>query len=232
MFKQRSDKKELLDAENIPEKDLFVNLKELNIINKYLGGYQISKNALQRILEKGKTYSIVDIGSGGGDTLKEIYKWGNKQNHNLYLYGLDLKQSCINYSILNSPIKEIQFICDDYLNINKHLKDLDIIHASLFCHHLSEKEIINLIHFAQLNNSILIINDLQRNKIAYYSIKLLTSLFSNSYLVKNDAPLSVLRGFKRKDWLSILEKSGTRNYSLTYKWAFRYELIIYPNERR
>jgi len=232
MFKQRSDKKELLDAENIPEKDLFINLKELHVINKYLGGYQISKNALKSILDKNKTYSILDIGSGGGDTLKEIFKWGNKNKYNLNLFGLDLKQSCINYSLINSPINEIQFICDNYLNINTHLKEVNIIHACLFCHHLSEKEIINLIQFAQLNNSILVINDLERNPFAYFSIKFLTQLFSNSYLVKNDAPLSVLRGFKRKEWVSILEKSGNESYSLKYKWAFRYELIIYPNERR
>ncbi len=232
MFKQRSDKKELLDAENIPEKDLFINLKELHVINKYLGGYQISKNALKSILDKNKTYSILDIGSGGGDTLKEIFNWGNKNKYNLNLYGLDLKQSCINYSLINSPINEIQFICDDYLNINTHLKEVNIIHACLFCHHLSEREIIDLIQFAQLNNSILVINDLERNPFAYYSIKFLTQLFSNSYLVKNDAPLSVLRGFKRKEWISILEKSGNKCYSLKYKWAFRYELIIYPNESR
>jgi 2-polyprenyl-3-methyl-5-hydroxy-6-metoxy-1,4-benzoquinol methylase len=232
MFKQRSDKKELLDAENIREKDLFINLKELHVINKYLGGYQISKNALKSILNKDETYSILDIGSGGGDTLKEIYNWGIKNKYTLNLYGLDLKQSCINYSLLNSPINGIQFICDDYLNINTHLKEVNIIHACLFCHHLSQKEIIDLIQFAELNNSILVINDLQRNPFAYYSIKFLTQLFSNSYLVKNDAPLSVLRGFKRKEWISILEKSGNKNYSLKYKWAFRYELIIYPNERR
>lgn len=232
MFKQRSDKKELLDAENIPEKDLFINLKELHVINKYLGGYQISKNALKSILDKNKTYSILDIGSGGGDTLKEIFRWGNKNKYNLNLFGLDLKQSCINYSLINSPINEIQFICDDYLNINTHLKEVNIIHACLFCHHLAEKEIINLIQFAQLNNSILVINDLERNLFAYYSIKILTQLFSNSYLVKNDAPLSVLRGFKRKEWISILKKSGNKSHSLKYKWAFRYELIIYPNESR
>jgi 2-polyprenyl-3-methyl-5-hydroxy-6-metoxy-1,4-benzoquinol methylase len=232
MFKQRSNKKELLDAENIPEKDLFVNLKELHIINKYLGGYQISKKALKTILNKNKTYSILDIGSGGGDTLKEIYKWGKVNKYNLSLFGLDLKQSCIKYSENNNPINEIQFICDDYLNINTHLKEVNIIHACLFCHHLSEKEIIDLIQFAELNNSILVINDLERNPFAYYSIKFITQLFSNSYLVKNDAPLSVLRGFKRKEWNSILEKSGNKSYSLKYKWAFRYELIIYPNERR
>ena len=63
MFKNRSDKKELLDQENIPEIDLYLNLKELNVINNLLGGYSITFNALNKILDKNKSYTLVDIGS-------------------------------------------------------------------------------------------------------------------------------------------------------------------------
>ncbi len=72
------------------------------------------------------------------------------------------------------------------------------------------------------------INDLQRHPLAYYSIKYITKFFSKSYLVKNDAPLSVLRGFKKDEWKGIFEKAGIINYSIQWKWAFRY-LIIAPN---
>jgi 2-polyprenyl-3-methyl-5-hydroxy-6-metoxy-1,4-benzoquinol methylase len=227
MFKSRSYKKELLDAEGIPEKDLFQNLKELNTINSLLGGYAITLNALKTILQKNNSYTLVDIGSGGGDTLKQIDKWAKKYNYRLNLYGIDLKQSCIDYSKRNRPEPEINFICDDYRNITRHLTKMDIIHACLFCHHLNEEQIIELIKFSQKNNAILVINDLERHPIAYYAIKLLTRLFSKSHLVRNDAPLSVLRGFKTKEWLQIIQQSGATNYSLKYKWAFRHELIIY-----
>ncbi len=66
------------------------------------------------------------------------------------------------------------------------------------------------------------INDLHRNAIAHHSIKLLTTLFSRSYLVKNDAPLSVLKGFKRKELRDHLELAGIRNYQIEWKWAFRW----------
>jgi 2-polyprenyl-3-methyl-5-hydroxy-6-metoxy-1,4-benzoquinol methylase len=229
MFSQRSYKKELLDADDIPKEDLFQNLKELDTINALLGGYNISFKALSKLLTKNKTYTVVDIGSGGGDTLKRIYKWSKTQNYNLRLFGIDLKQTCINYSESNNPNSEIKFICDDYKNIYKHLPKADIIHACLFCHHLTNEEIIELIQFAQANQSTLIINDLERNAVAYYSIKFLTKLFSKSYLVKNDAPLSVLRGFKKKEWETIIKASGAKNYSIIYKWAFRHEVIIYGN---
>jgi 2-polyprenyl-3-methyl-5-hydroxy-6-metoxy-1,4-benzoquinol methylase len=229
MFKERSNKKELLDADFIPEKDLHQNLRELDVINDLLGGYKMTFSALKKVLKKDTQYNIVDIGSGGGDTLKRIYKWNKTQNLNLNLFGIDLKQTCVNYAERENSNSQLNFICDDYKNIYKHLSKVDVIHACLFCHHLSNEEIVELIKFAQKNKSTLIINDLERNAFAHYSIKLLTKLFSKSYLVKNDAPLSVLRGFKKAEWKNIIQQSGAKNFSINYKWAFRHEVIIYAN---
>ncbi|HTE11556.1 MAG TPA: hypothetical protein VK645_11305, partial [Chitinophagaceae bacterium] len=69
------------------------------------------------------------------------------------------------------------------------------------------------------------INDLHRHFLAYYSIKILTGLFSKSYLVKNDAPLSVQRGLIKKEWEGLLKQSVLDNYSIEWKWAFRWLII-------
>lgn len=227
MFKERSHKKELLDGENIPENDLFQNLKELDKINHLLGGYSITFKALKKVLNEDKSYTLVDIGSGGGDTLKRISSWSKKQQLKVNLVGVDLKQTCIDYSERVNPNSEIRFICDDYRSLQSHLTQIDVIHACLFCHHLSSQEITELIQFAQQQNATLVINDLQRHWFAYYSIKILTRIFSKSYLVKNDAPLSVLRGFVKREWQEILQNSGAKKYTIRYKWAFRYEVIVY-----
>ncbi len=171
-------------------------------------------------------YSFTDIGCGAGDTLKRIKKWRTKQGYSIDLHGVDLKPICIKYAESNPENTGIRFICDDYRNMYNHIKKIDIIHACLFCHHLTENEILTLIRFAVQNKSILVINDLERNRLAYYSIKVLTYFFSKSYLVKNDAPLSVLRGFKKKEWISILEKSVAVHYSVKNKWAFRHLIIV------
>ncbi len=227
MFKNRSEQKELLDAEVIPDADLFQNLKELHVINSVLGGYQISLNALKKIDFKNQTYTLVDIGSGGGDTLKTIFKWAQKNKTELKLYGIDLKNTCVNYANQNEPNASLSFICDDYRNIHLHVNDVSIIHGSLFCHHLSSIQIIELIQFAIIHKAILIINDLERNRFAYYAIKYLTKVFSKSYLVKNDAPLSVLRGFKKNEWIEMIQLAGAKKYSVKNKWAFRHEVIVY-----
>lgn len=45
-------------------------------------------------------------------------------------------------------------------------------------------------------------------------------------MVKFDAPLSVLRAFTKNEWITILKEAGIKDYSLRWKWAFRWQLII------
>jgi hypothetical protein len=72
-----------------------------------------------------------------------------------------------------------------------------------------------------------IINDLHRHPLAYYSIGLLTTLFSKSPMVKHDSKVSVMRSFRRKELESLLEKAGAKVYTIKWMWAFRWQVIIY-----
>ncbi len=227
-FSHRSGDKEYLDNSSIETKDLHRNLVELDIINKRLGGYNASRKGLATILNRGKPIrTILDIGFGGGDSIKQLSKFSGKKKAQLFFYGVDLKNDCVVYAEKNLiELSNKQLICDDYHNISAELlKQVDIIHCSLFLHHLTDDEIIDLFKFGKANGCIILANDLHRNWFAYYSIKFLTSCFSKSYLVKNDAPLSVKRGFKRSELLSLLHRAGFENYSVKWSWAFRYTLI-------
>jgi hypothetical protein len=229
MFNVRSDQRELLDGD-VTASDLFLNLKELHFINKKLGGYRVSLDALKKINFDSSSH-LVDVGFGGGETLSEIQSFFNKSKIKIQLSGIDLKIECKQYAAQHLP-KNIQLITDDYRNLDQHLDRVTHLHAALFCHHLTNSEIIELIEFCIERNITLIINDLQRHPIAYYSIKVLTQLFSKSHLVKNDAPLSVLRGFTKKEWLALLKHANSRNFQIKNKWAFRHQLIIYPNNEK
>jgi len=230
MLENRSLQKELLDEAGIPAADLFQNLRELDRINTLLGGYNITFSALKKVVQPNQKYTLIDIGCGGGDTLKHIQKWRLRKKMDFRLFGIDLKPECIEYATRQQKAQDIQFICDDYRNMFLHIPQVDIIHACLFCHHLDENQLMELIHFALDRKIVLLINDLERNTFAYFAIKILTALFSKSYLVKNDAPLSVARGFTKKEWITLLKKAGATHFSVINKWAFRHEVIVYGNK--
>ena len=230
-LKVRSYDKEFLDSEDIATPDLYRNLQELDVINHRLGGYKASLKGLQQVLEtEKKVRSILDVGFGGGDSIKQLAIYSQKHASNLFFYGVDLKQDCVNYAEKNlAALNNTQLICDDYRHISSDLlNQVDVIHCSLFLHHLKDAEIIALFQFAKAHRCIILANDLHRHWLAYYSIKCLTALFSKSYLVRNDAPLSVRRGFKRSELIELLKQAGFSKYTVTWSWAFRFIIIARP----
>lgn len=217
----RSYKKELLDQDNIPFDDIKQNLKELNTINTLLGGHHITLSGIKQLLPANEEeIHIIEIGCGGGDNLAYLQK---KLKGNIKYTGIDLKDSCIDFAKKTYPT--IQFIESDYQSAIFDKKP-SIIFSSLFCHHFTDEQLVEQFKWMQANAEIgFVINDLQRHSLAYYSIKLLTKLFSKSYLVKNDAPLSVARGFHKNELNELLIVSRIEQFAIKWKWAFRYLVV-------
>ncbi len=229
-FQNRSYEKEYLDNSKIATKDLYQNLAELDVINTYLGGYKASLKGLKDILKTKKTiYNILDVGFGGGDAIKQLSKFADSKGLPIFFYGVDLKEDCVIYAEKNlAAIQNKKLICDDYRNIAPELLDqIDIIHCSLFLHHLTDEEIIGLFAFGKAHHCMILANDLHRNWLAYYSIKFLTAVFSRSWLVKNDACLSVRRAFRKSELEWMLQQAGYKKYAVKWSWAFRYIVIAF-----
>jgi ubiquinone/menaquinone biosynthesis C-methylase UbiE len=227
-FSIRADRPELLDQPNIPAADIERNMYELSVINRQLGGHQTTWKGFSGLAKNAEEIHVCEIGCGGGDNLKAIEgRTGNRFNR-MSFTGIDINPDCIGVAEKISWKKTTRFLVSDYRNVRFPSKP-DIIFCSLFCHHFKENELIPMFRWMHQNSrSGFFINDLHRHPLAYYSIRALTGLFSRSYLVKHDGPLSVLRGFKKKELQYLLDKAGMKNYTITWEWAFRWLVIVRP----
>jgi SAM-dependent methyltransferase len=231
-FKYRSNEKELLDETNIQQDLLFKNLRELDILNRNTGGHAISLNGIKQLVkDQTKIYHIVDLGCGSGDSLRAIADWARENKFNVRLTGVDMNADVIEYLGKHcSAFPEITGIVSDYQEFLDRNKSIDIVHCSLFCHHLSEDELIKLFTYFRENVTIgFIINDLQRKWMAYYSAWLFTRLFNGTTLAKNDGPVSVLRAFKVSELKYMLEKANIKNYTIQKKRLFRFLIVGITN---
>lgn len=227
-FKDRSRQVEWMDAPDIPVQLLHKNLGELDILNRTLGGHSISMEGLKRLMvNRKKVYHIVDLGCGSGDVLKYIARWARSNQYKVKLTGVDRNSDAIEYLYRNcSDFPEINgLVCDykDYLGTDS----IDIVHCSLFCHHLNNQELMellmNLKSFARVG---FVINDLQRNSMAYYGVWLMTRLLNGSVLSKHDGPISVLRAFTREELIHLLDRADLKESSIHWRWAFRYLVVV------
>ena len=227
----RNTEKEILDNLSCFGEPVRQNLKELDIINTVLGGNSVSSDALKKVVARSaqNSWKIADIGCGSGQLMREMNNALAQKKCTGIFTGFDANPFIVDYANdhckaeENIAIKTLDVISDAFP------EHYDIVHASLFLHHFTEKELIILLKkISAHTNKAIIINDLHRHPLAYYSIKLLTNLFSKSHMVKHDAALSVAKGFTQKEWRAIFVKAGFTTWTMKWVWAFRHQIILYP----
>jgi 2-polyprenyl-3-methyl-5-hydroxy-6-metoxy-1,4-benzoquinol methylase len=232
-FSQRSADVEIMDDLNSSGEIIDQTLRELEFINKWLGGNAVTLNALDQLKRKNKlrgTLRIADLGCGGGDMLHLINAWATQNNMNVELIGIDANPNIIQYARKHVPLRNVEFVTMDIFSEKFKAMKFDIVMATLFFHHFTEDELTAF--FRQLRSQVttaVVINDIHRHPLAFHSIRMLTRAFSRSSMVIHDAPLSVLRAFKKVELERIFHKAGFDSYSLRWKWAFRWQAILYPH---
>ena len=228
IYPERSDEPEILDDPNLEGNDLQKNLSDLTRVNKLLGGYKILQNGLSVLMQKRSRpiIYVVDIGCGGGDSLIFMADLARRKGWNMQFTGLDFSPAAVNIARKNTakyPEIEIR-----HLNaFSPEVSDVkaDIYTLNLVLHHFGNQDIIRLI--SSLNNRAdILINDLQRNRIAYFLFMIFSRIFGFSYISRHDGLLSVRKSFSRNDWKMMLAKTGITEARVTWSWAFRYLVLI------
>jgi 2-polyprenyl-3-methyl-5-hydroxy-6-metoxy-1,4-benzoquinol methylase len=205
-------------------------LDKLGSINKWLGGNRITLDGIATLLKgklKDKTYTIIDLGCGHGDILRLVANFGRKKGYNFKLIGIDANQDAIDYANeLSIEFPELSFENIDIFSEQFEALDFDIALTTLFLHHFKNNEILSLLaKLSKHSNLGIVVNDLQRSKIAYGLFKLLGLTISNHMIVQ-DGLTSILRAFKRKDLEQFSEELNLKS-QIGWKWAFRYQWLIF-----
>lgn len=227
-FTLRSIQKEMLDETSIARPLLFKNLKELDFLNRRIGGHHISLEGLKRLItDHHKIYHVVDLGCGSGDTLKVFADWSRLNHFKVVFTGVDMNANAIDYLNVHCiGYQEISGVCADYKDYLNSYVNIDIVHCSLFCHHLNDDELMSLFNYFRLHvKTGFIVNDLQRHWLAYYAVWLFTRMLNGTVLSKNDGPISVLRGFKSEELSYLLTNANIMDYSIQKAMMFRFLVV-------
>ena len=233
-IKYRTDEPEIMDDFLLEGIELQEALDKIAKINQLLGGNKLTLQGIKILLkglDKNKQYTIVDIGCGNGDMLRYIADFGNKYNYKFNLIGIDANSFTINHAEnLSVNYLNINYQCEDIFDKKFSQLEYDIVLCTLTLHHFKDDEILDLVSVFYRNSRIgIVINDLHRSKVAYRLFQVVCSVFNLNRMSREDGLVSILRGFKKEELVSFSNKLGFINYSLQWKWAFRYQLIIFKN---
>ncbi|HZY78838.1 MAG TPA: methyltransferase domain-containing protein, partial [Cyclobacteriaceae bacterium] len=194
----RSAEIEIMDDLNCNGEVVDQTLRELEVINRLLGGDHVTINGIRKLIKEKRPYSIADCGCGGGDLAMKIFEWGKKNGYQFNVTGVDANPYIID--IARKNFGNINFEAVNVFSDQFKERKYDVITATLFVHHFTNEELVALFRSWRSQAKLgVVINDIHRHYLAYHSIRLLTKFFSRSAMVKFDAPLSVRRAFKRSD---------------------------------
>lgn len=230
MLNQRSFEKEQMDNLSLKGLKLERTLDGLSVINRLLGNTNGTLNAIKTILkDNNEILTIVDLGCGGGDNLREISNWCTKNNRKIKLIGIDGNSNILD--LANSKVGgSIEYIQADILNKNFVLPECDILISSHFMYHFNDDDLVYFLNNCKSKvRKGIVFSELSRNSFAYILFKYLGFLLPLSPIVKQDGLLAIRRSFRKNELNTIVNKSVFNNYTIRYKWAFRYLLTINVN---
>ena len=225
----RTNQEEIMDDFSLTGKTLDNTLNTLAIINKWLGGNQVTFSGIKKMLKnqpKYKVITIIDLGCGGGDMLRLIADYGRNNDYSFKLIGIDANEYTVAYAKkCSKAYPEIVFLTQDIFSKEFETLVYDLAIATLFLHHFKNDQILGLLRTLIKKASIgVLINDLHRHKLAYYLFKLITLPVKNR-MIKEDGLVSILRGFKRQELYEISETLKVKS-TIKWRWAFRFQWIL------
>lgn len=229
-FKKRSKEKEFMDSYKGTTEALDIILQDINRVNRLLGGYTITLDAVFELLmtKNKKSYTILDMGCAEGTILRKLALEARKRHIGLRLIGVDLNTQGLELAkTYSKDFSEITYLECDILTADFSHLDIDVVMTTLTLHHLSDTDVVQFVkRFNQIASLGVVINDLQRSSIAYYLFTVFSLFFIKTEIAKKDGLLSIQRAFTKRELWAYAEKVKDTFHCIKWKWAFRYVWVL------
>jgi SAM-dependent methyltransferase len=225
-FRQRSRMPEYMDDATVVGDDVLAALTEIEYVNRFLGGTRATLHALKHYLPDARhgALTLLDIGTGAADIPIAIVQWARLHDLDIHLVAVDLNPAICALARHNTmAYPEITIREADVFALPFDPEAFDIVHSAMFLHHFPQAAAADILRimYACCRQAV-IINDLHRHPLAFYSITWLARWFSRSPMFQHDAPVSVLRGYKRPEWEELGQLSGIGHLRIKRRWPYRF----------
>lgn len=230
-FTKRSKVEEHMDNPNLDKESYKKAYQDINRCNVLLGGTSITIKAVKKLMNTRpkKSYTIFDMGCGDGHMLRSISQAFKNQDVELNLVGIDLSDNVI--AIAQEASKDfpnILFQKSDIMDL-KNVQNCDILLCTLTMHHFEDDEIKKFgKRFGELAEVGVIINDLQRSKLAYRLFKVFGFFFIKTQIAKEDGLISISKSFRKNELQQLATSLTGLRHTIRWKWAFRYLWTMEP----
>ena len=193
--------------------ELESDLRNLRALNRYFGSYALVRHFLRRWIRPGAQLNVLDLATGSGDIPRLVIDYARGVGAKATVDAIDQQSATLEIaSGLSAEYPEIDFRQGDVLSFGED-GQYDIVLCSLALHHFEEAAAVRLLQrCGRLSRRFVLVSDLRRGLLATVGVYFLTTLIYREPMTRTDARLSAERAFSFREFGSLAERAGWRNF--------------------
>src|SRR5436305_8108164 len=216
---------ELMDRPQPVTAELASDLRNIRQLNRYFGSYALIEYFLRRWIQPSAQLRVLDLATGSGDIPRLVIDYARKVNAIVTVDAIDQQESTLKIArSLSASYPEIDFKTGDVLDFDDSAR-YDIVLCSLALHHFDDDAAVQLLkRCRELSRRYVLVSDLRRGLLATVGAYLLTAFIFRDSMTRTDARLSAARAFSFREFRSLAERAGWKNFGHR-KFAFARQAI-------
>lgn len=220
MLAERLIADERMDDPELDTATYHAVLADLAKVNRTTLAYRPTLSFLDEAVDGRSRISVLDVGFGDGDMLREIARWAKRRGVSAELTGIDLNPNSRAAAEAHSLDGSIAYLTGDYATLAG--ERFDCVISSLVAHHMSQAELMTFLRFMEAESRLgWFVNDLHRHGFAYRSWPILCAVMGWHPIVRADGHTSIARSFRPNDWKELLERAGIGGAVVRRRFPFR-----------
>ena len=224
-FRQRSYELEHLDKGDYTPEEYEGCLAELRRVNRWLGDSRALRRSVLPDIgrESLREFSLLDVGAGTGELLREVALWSRGRGTRARLVGLELNERAAEGLAEESrEFWEVESVRGDVMRLPFATGAFDYVMCSLFTHHFRDEACVRVLaEMTRVAARRVYVIDLHRHPVAYYFYTTAGRLFLHNRLVREDGALSILRSFRPRELRVLAERAGLKDVKVERRFPYR-----------
>jgi SAM-dependent methyltransferase len=165
---------------------------------------------------------VLDVACGGGDVAIQLWHRARRARLGMVLEGCDVSPLAVDHATQASrgDRANVRFFVADALQGDLSAR-YDAMICSLFLHHLTEDQAVDLLRRMAAATRLVLVNDLVRSHAGLLLARVATQLLTRSDVVRVDGPRSVEQAFTADEVWQLAARAGLSGATVEPRWPCR-----------
>lgn len=219
LTERESDLVEHMDRKNCDPELLNNTYRQFKTINGLLSGWAgIYRKHLRPRMHENESYTLLDIGFGGGDIPLLLSRLAKKDGYDLRITAIEPDERAYKYSQTLPQDDKVLFRNCSAKHMLNYGDTFDFVISNHLIHHLDEFELSRVLKQAEeLATRMVLFSDIERTDAGYSLFSVFAPmLFRNSFIVE-DGRISIRKSYTKSE----LKKSIPNNWIVRRQFPFR-----------